>query len=130
MAVDLLWWQVTKPVFAGEKITTCNYADLAKKVFLKGNPKNSGVAALMFAESQEADKIIMLGYDCKYATDGRRHWHGDHVEELGTAVSMPKWKKQLMTVTSLLKNVDVVNCTRDTALNFWPLANLEEELCR
>lgn len=130
MAVDLLWWQVTKPDFAGEKITTGNYADFAKKVILKGNPKNSGAAALMFAESQDADKIIMLGYDCKYASDGRRHWHGDHVKELGNAVSMPKWGKQFMAIASLLKNVDVVNCTRDTALPFWPLGNLEEELCR
>lgn len=127
LAVDQKWWEVTQPVFEGEKITVSGYEG-AKQVKLLGSPKNSGAAALMYAASQDADKIIMLGFDCQYAKDGKRHWHGDHVKELGNAVSMPKWENQFMQIAPHLSRIDVVNCTRETALNFWRKADLESEL--
>lgn len=75
-----------------------------------------------------AERIILLGYDCKYADDGRRHWHGDHPKGLGNAVSMPKWMGQFKEIADHLRGVMIVNASRDTALRFWPRQSLEEAL--
>lgn len=75
-----------------------------------------------------AKRIILLGYDCKYADDGKRHWHGDHPKGLGNAVSMPKWMGQFKEIADHLRGVMIVNASRDTALRFWPRQSLGEAL--
>ena len=129
MAMDKAWWEVTQPEFNGDKVSLSAH-DYARHVMLRGSPKNSGAAALMFAAAKDADKIILLGYDCKYGKEGKRHWHGDHAEGMvGNAGSMPKWPKQFASLMPHLRHIDVVNCTRDTDLMCWPIRELEEELC-
>lgn len=70
----------------------------------------------------------MLGYDCKHAADGKRHWHGDHPKGLGNAGSVGKWPAQFRDVAQRLHGVEIVNATRDTALTIWPQVPLEEAL--
>jgi len=126
--MDSKWWEVMKPEFKGQKLTSvdgCKYADKAPSLV----GKNSGIGALFLARHLGAERIIMLGYDCKIGVDGKKHWHGDHKHGLGNAGSLPQWTGQFMTASNTLQNIDVLNCTRDTALNVFPKAVLEDVLC-
>jgi len=87
---------------------------------------NSGAGALVTAYLMGAEKIIMLGYDCK-KTDGKAHWHGDHPQPLGNAGSMGNWQAQFDKAASYIK-CEVLNASRETALDMFELVNLEDAL--
>ena len=126
--MDRKWWEVYQPDFRGLKLTSvngCKYADKAPSLV----GKNSGIGALFLARHMGADRIIMLGYDCKAGTDGKRHWHGAHIGGLPNAGSMPYWLGQFTQAATILQGIEVMNCTRDTALHVFPKRPLEEILC-
>ena len=128
MAMDSAWWNEYQPIFNGEKVTVVDTKH-ATKVKLRGSPRNSGAAALLLAAHRDAERVILLGYDCKYAQNGKRHWHNDHGGTLGNAGSVNKWVQQFIDISKYLDSIDVVNCTRDTDLKIFRRATLEEELC-
>ena len=90
--------------------------------------ENSGAGAISLADLFGARKIILLGYDCKYDDDGKRHWHGNHPKELGNAGSLPKWFGHFDDIAKRVTHCNVINATRDTALTMWPRIPLEEAL--
>lgn len=117
-----------KPEFEGKRYTSvdnCLYAEKAPSV----TGKNSGIGAMFLARNLGAEKIILLGYDCKAGSDGKRHWHGSHKEGLANAGSMPKWQGQFLEVSNTFGDIEVLNCSRDTALNVFPKVILEDALC-
>ena len=128
--MDKAWWRkYAKELkgFAGERITSSNNCPGAvTKKFSQG--KNSGAGAMSLAECLGARKIILLGYDCK-VSGGKRHWHGDHPKGLGNALSLPKWPQQFADMAVQLGHVNIINASRDTALNLWPRVPLEQALC-
>lgn len=71
----------------------------------------------------------MLGYDLQFAGK-RRHWHGDHPKGLGNCGTLPKWQHRFNELKRHLnaRRVQVVNCTRSTALDGYPRADLEDAL--
>ena len=89
---------------------------------------NSGAGAIAMAAKAGATRVILLGYDCQ-RTGGKAHWHGDHPPMLGNAGSMPKWPDQFKRLAASLEGVEVVNCSRETALTVFPRAPLESALC-
>lgn len=133
-AMDSKWWQRSKTgqaEFKGYKLTgkrrTTDNCPIATRVdFEQGG--NSGAGALLLARHLGATKVILLGYDCKYAPDGKRHWHGDHPRTLGNCVSLPKFPKHFKEAARLVRDIDVLNATRSTALDMWPLVKLEDAL--
>lgn len=130
-AMDRAWWQkyyASSPlVFLGERIT-CNQRVPGVTTVRFSHPKNSGAGAMVLAEMLGARRIILLGYDCSYGADGKRHWHGDHPKVLGNAVSMPKWYPMFREVAGQLAHCDIVNASRRTALDFWQKQPLEQAL--
>lgn len=74
-----------------------------------------------------AKRVILLGYDCQRSND-RTHWHGDHPKKLGNAGSLPRWASQFARMRRAYPNANVVNCTRETALQAFPRASLEDSL--
>ena len=130
-AMDKPWWQKyhkeVEAGFEGEKIAPVSGCYNARRVQF-GYGGNSGAGALALAAHFGARRIIMLGYDCKYAADGRRHWHGNHPKGLGNAVSLPHWLGQFDAMAKQLAGVEIINATRDTALEFWPRVPLESAL--
>lgn len=88
---------------------------------------NSGVCAISLAVSAGASRIVLLGYDCTFATDGRRHWHGDHPSGLGNCLSIARWPLQFKRVKRQADaaRVSVVNCSRRTALDCFERAQIE-----
>jgi hypothetical protein len=130
--MDKNWWdfhhEEAARNFAGRQITTSRRCYHAETLKLKPRGKNSGCGAISLAASWGARRIVLLGYDCKYAADGARHWHGDHPKGLGNAVSMPKWMPQFEEVATRFKALDIVNASRDTDIEFWPRVTLESAL--
>lgn len=129
--MDKPWWKMyfeeARQHFNGELICPVHSLPEVHRVDFKYGG-NSGAGALALAAHLGATRIIMLGYDCKYAADGKRHWHGNHPKGLGNAVSMPQWMPQFESMARQLAGVNVINVTRDTALTCWPRGSLEEAL--
>jgi hypothetical protein len=90
--------------------------------------RNSGAGALLLSKEWGAERIIMLGYDCRYSQDGTRHWHGDHPKGLGNCQSVGKFPSQFAHMAPRMEGVEVINASRDTALDMFPRQSLEEAL--
>lgn len=91
---------------------------------------NSGTCAISLAVSAGARRIVLLGYDCSFGADGRRHWHGDHPGGLGNCLSIARWPLQFTRVKRQADaaRVPVINCSRRTALDMFPRLELEDVL--
>jgi hypothetical protein len=94
-----------------------------------GCGKTSGEAAIGFARHFGAVRGVLLGYDCK-RQGARTHWHADHPQALGNGGDMAAWAGSM---TALARNAaaagfEVLNATRDTALDCFRRVPLEEAL--
>lgn len=90
---------------------------------------NSGYCAMGLAHQFGAARIIMLGYDMQ-DPEGRGHWHGQHPEAIRKAFNWPMWHERFAEMAQDFKvlGVEVVNCTRLTALRCFKRADLREVL--
>lgn len=136
---DGKWWGAYRrevdAVFAGERLT-CSQgghreggAALLINVPWFTSFHNSGANAISLAITASAARVVLLGFDCQ-KTGSVVHWHGDHPAPLGNARSMPNWAKHFKNVARLAaqRGVEVVNCSRATALTCFPRAPLESVL--
>jgi len=133
-AMDYAWWaghiKDVRDVFRGEKYSINNIGKQFSDVMAVPKPftafGNSGAGAIALAAKFKAAKVVLLGYDCQH-TGGQRHWHGNHPKGLGNADSVKKWHDHFSKLRGSL-SVDVINCTRQTALTVFRVGVLEEEL--
>lgn len=91
---------------------------------------NSGYQALNLAYHWGARRMILLGFDCK-SRAGKMHWFGDHPKPLQNQIGA--FKTWLETFPPLAKDlaatgVEVVNCSRDTALTCFRRSTIDIEL--
>lgn len=125
--MDMLWWKShlkeIRESFRGEKIAPIAAPGARRVQFRRCG--NSGAGAIALADFSGAERIGLLGYDCQH-TGGKKHWHGDHPEGsgAGNAGSVHKWPKQFRSVAETIR-AEVVNLTRETALDVWPRGDLE-----
>lgn len=137
---DGRWWNkygaLVDATFAGARVTSSSAGRLP------GSPKtlssvpgfmsfhNSGANAISLAITGGAQRVLMLGFDCRKAPNGVSHWHGDHPRELSNARSIAAWPKHFAAVARLAadRHVAVVNCSRSTVLTCFPRAALEASL--
>lgn len=90
--------------------------------------RNSGAACIALSADAGAARIILLGYDCQH-TGGKTHWHGDHPKKLGNAGSVGKWPAAFAALAKTIPaTTKVINCSRETALDCFPRAALEDVL--
>ena len=89
---------------------------------------NSGACAASWAISKGAKRVYLLGCDCK--ASGKIHWHGDHPKELRNATSLGRWPQDFKKLAKDAEKsgVEIINCSRDTALTCFPLVELESAL--
>jgi hypothetical protein len=92
---------------------------------------NGGYQAINLAFLFGAHKIILLGFDMKRGENKKSHWHGDHPGFLNKDMPIKTWVKNFWKLAEDLRNegVEVINATRDTALECFNKVNLEEALC-
>lgn len=90
---------------------------------------NSGYQAVNIAHLYGSKRILLLGYDCKLASDGKKHWFGDHPVPTPADIfsTYLKWWNKLPEHLSA-RGIDVINCTRDTAITSLPLGDITKEL--
>jgi hypothetical protein len=90
--------------------------------------RNSGYQAINLAVHLGAARVLLLGYDM--SLDGKRkHFFGDH-PRAGLPSPYPSFLKLFPTLLEPLRacGVDVINCTRRTALATFPRRSLEAAL--
>lgn len=146
MASDAAWWIHHKPQFDGLKYSLENSAARVAGVMvlkrsgehgIETDPtglrtgRNSGAAAINLAVHFGASKIILLGYDMQ-ATRGDKHSHffGHHPFPLRRSSNYHLFRSMFdKMVDALAKlNVEVINCSRETALKAFPRKPLREVL--
>lgn len=134
-AMDQKWWLTYLPEtvhFEGVRYTNASLRHRAPGVHKVPRPfehhGNSGAGAISLAHKGGASRIILLGYDCQRGPNGEAHHHGDHPKGLGNAGSIDKWPGQFAAVARRLAGVEIINCSRRTALTCFPRADLEEVL--
>lgn len=135
---DGKWWREyraeVEATFGGEKLTfssagpSLGVRTLHREAWFT-HFHNSGASAISLAVVAGASRVLLLGYDCQ-KTGGKAHWHGDHPRSLGNAKSISNWPTQFRGVARYAKSkgVEVLNCSRSTALTCFPRASLEDAL--
>ena len=90
---------------------------------------NSGYQAINLAYLWGAGRIILLGYDMQ-RTGGRAHFFGDHPGKLNSGTDYTGFAPNFRQLAADLRaeGVEVINCTRETALNCFPRAALADVL--
>lgn len=87
---------------------------------------NSGLRAIELAIGFGAARVLLLGYDCS-VTSGT-HWHGDHkLTKNPDAKRCAEWQRHFAMLDP--KQAEIINCSRETALNCFPRMTLEKALC-
>lgn len=127
-AGDLAWWDANfSQVPEGPKRWTCTRQASAKyglNLHTKYGGYNSGLRGIELAFDLGAERVLLLGYDCN--VDNGTHWHGNHTETKNPdAERCREWMKQH---ARLPQRDRVVNCSRSTSLEAYPLGLLEKEL--
>lgn len=149
-ACDQRWWvyhlEKVNKVFAGKKYTQWRQPDekawaeqhgiipihgesspgLGRDKLHYGN--NSGYQAINLAYLMGATRIVLLGYDMQY-TGGKKHWFGDHPTGF-TNGNFIEYVKHFTPLARDLKaeGVEVINCSRETALTQFERADLDDAL--
>ena len=140
-ACDEEWWDHYKPEFAGAKWTlnenaskkyNLNYIEhdaealfCDKERIATGN--NGGFQALNLAFIHGFRRILLLGYDFQ---NSGQHWHGRHKGRLHKSPDMRRWIRHMENAYPLMQNagLEVINCSRDTAINCFPRKAITEVL--
>jgi hypothetical protein len=93
---------------------------------------NSGHQAIHLAAKFGAKRIVLLGFDMQAGPDGKRHWHAEHPKPCVQRSIFPEWVLKMGVLAGELKasGVDVVNCSRVSALTCFPVGDLKDELCQ
>lgn len=89
--------------------------------------QNSGYAAINLAVHFGATQILLLGYDMQ-RTGGRAHFFDHHRTSAGGSYKhfLPHFQTLVAPLAKL--GIEVINCTRDTALRCFPRAPLADVL--
>ncbi|EJJ0154941.1 hypothetical protein NHJ42_003333 [Salmonella enterica] len=130
-AGDLRWWDENIPALPnGPERWTCNRrAHTRHGVNLfptdTSGTFNSGQRAILFGHWLGAKRIILLGFDCSISNGS--HWHGDHTGlDNPTAANVKRWHGEFaMVAAQLRESVNIINSSRQTALNCFRRLPLE-----
>ena len=143
---DLKWWKWNRglPRFTGRRFTCHGTAqkafpdlerfrisaltglDLTPGWVCSGG--NSGYAAINIAVHLGARQILLLGYDMQPSDTGADHWHAPHPDGThpGYGLCLPRFTSLVDPLAAL--GIDVVNCSRVSAMTIFPRRSIQEAL--
>jgi len=141
-ACDLKWWHWHDgaPGFTGEKWTMDQAAAAQYGLrYIDGKPGaglcidpgaihtggNSGYQAINLAFHLGASHVILLGFDMKFSASGASHWFGDHPDNVRSGYQ--RFIEAFKTIADQ-DLMEVINCSRDTALTCFKQMTLKEAL--
>lgn len=92
--------------------------------------KNSGFQAINLAYLLGYNRVTLLGYDMQI-TNGQIHCHPDHPHHNPTDETMQEWRRIFDKIAPRMSEMglEVLNATRQTGLECFPLVTLEGSLC-
>lgn len=142
-AGDQSFWKVYGPDvawFRGERVTHQKYKDTRQFTGdhrFKRFGGNSGHQAIQYRVSLGELRIALLGFDHKHAEDGRKHVHEDYPRQVrlgnetisfGNAECVDHWVNIMDITAQDLQRMgaEVVNLSRDTALECFPRMTVEQ----
>jgi len=129
LSQDIFWWQTYPEViqaFAGRKLSPAPVPGVERLVLSErmSTSHNSGLAACEWAAQQGGfDRLLLVGFDMK-----GDHFFGRHPEHL---VNTPpaRFNVFLRQFEEFIHPaVEIVNCTKDSALVRYPYVDLREAL--
>jgi len=93
--------------------------------------KNSGAASISLAAHFGCKQIILLGFDMNMIEmEGKlnHHWHTDYKSQ-----KQPPFKRHLkgfgqIAIDAKQRNIEILNCSPDSAIKEFPIVNLKEVL--
>lgn len=88
---------------------------------------NSGYQAVNLAYLMGAERIILIGFDMMMFGK-QRHWFGDHPEHMNVASNYVSCIRWFGTIKPEDYGLEIINCSRRTALNHFPKHDLDEML--
>ena len=88
---------------------------------------NSGYQAINLALHLGATRIILIGFDMCW-NNGKAHWFGNHPEGLNNA-KPDRYIAAFRTIKPCDYGVEILNCSRHTALDAFDRHNLDD-ICR
>lgn len=91
---------------------------------------NSGWMGLNLAFLFGARRILLLGFDMGAGPAGEKHFDGNHPAPLVQAMPFGEWIKRIERALPDIKKhgLEVVNCSRRTALHAFPMSTVDAEL--
>lgn len=143
---DARWWRLHGgvPEFGGSKhsfqkvdtkgveVTPLLARSSAPHPALAVGGGNSGYQAVLLAVRRQRNPIILLGFDCLARKSGKTHFHGDHPRPLKNpaAPDFGRWVEAFNRLAPALHGlgIEVINCSRETALTCFPRKPLEDVL--
>lgn len=107
----------------------CDREVLSRKANTLSTGMNSGYQAVNLAHLAGAARAVLLGYSMKrLAGSGAMHWFGDHPIKTGEPVLTSMLTCYRTLAKALPRVFEVINATRDTALDCFPRRSLESVL--
>lgn len=151
-AADCRWWQNRAPpprAFTGERWTTPQQWTPHAKAQFPGmfwaetkagrdivsnfpicTGHNSAFQAMGLAVLWGASRIVFLGLDLKTGPDGKDHWFGNYEKLTSPRSALGMFREAFTHAAPQLtaRGIEVVNASRDTALECFPRISLEASL--
>lgn len=146
-ACDAKWWEAHDgvPAFAGLKFALETSAARWPGVQVLENTgdrgveltptglrtgKNSGYQAVNVAIHLGASRVVLLGYDMQATIGQPSHFFGEHPPSLRRSSPFAMFCQHFASLVSPVKaiGVEIVNCSRATALTCFPVRPLEAVL--
>lgn len=102
---------------------------LCREPWVVNQGLNSGYQALNLAYHFGARQVLLLGFDMQ-KTGGKSHWFGDHPGKLNVPSPYTEFVKRFDLLAKDLEaeGVNVINCSRDTALRCFKRSTIDQEL--
>ena len=135
MACDAKWWRqygaAVRVRFSGICLSYDRYPDvlsLCRESWFR-HFANTGADTISLSVLAGASKVILLGFDCQ-ESGGKKHWHEDHPSALESPIGMHRWSAIFAKVAVYAEEygTQVINCSRQTALECFERGHLEEFL--
>jgi len=136
-ACDKKWWQCADngygvdalAQFAGLKISQSDVIGVHRVAYQDEWGGTSALHAMFLAEAFGSRRILLTRVDCRQPS---QHCHGAHPLPLTqtTDLAVASWLSSFAANAPLFKKrgVEVINCTRDTAVTSFPRARIGDVL--
>lgn len=125
-----LWTGYATATIADD-VKVCPYVKSGRGILKKAGQiawgGNSGYCAMGLAYQFGAKRIILIGFDMS-DPNGKEHWHGSHDNKIKKPFNFPMWSQRFKEAAIDFEKlgVEVINCSRHTALRCFKRAKLEE----